>query len=118
MKIFVRETSTSLERKKRPVVARRRKVERRKKARDRRNSAGNGLIVSLSTRLGKGQQKKERRKNIWDRRTARDPGYVVEFSANNHAVAGSSKEEKAGTTSDHTDSVDSTESRHHIHVSA
>ena len=118
MKIFVRETSTSLERKKRPVVARRRKVERRKKARDRRNSAGNGLIVSLSTRLGKGQQKKERRKNIWDRRTARDPDYVVEFSANNHAVADSGKKEESRTASDRIDSVDSTESRHHIHVSA
>lgn len=113
MKIFVRETSASSERKKGPVVAIRRKVERRKNVRDRRNYGSNGLIVSLSTRFGK-MREKERRKNDRDRRRARDLIDVVELSTNNHATSASGKKEESGAASDH---IDSTESGPHIHVS-
>jgi len=116
MKISVRETSASLDRKKRPPVARRRKVERRKNVRDRRNYGNNGLIVSLSTRFGK-RRKRERRENARDRRTARDPNYLVEFSTNNHSAADSGKKEESGAVFDHIDSLDSTESGLHIRVS-
>ena len=100
---------------KRAVIAKRRRMERRKHSRDRRNSGNNGLIVSLSTRLGKVQQKRERRSNIMDRRTDEDPGYTAKFSIDKHAASDSAKKEEIMTASDRTDSV---ESRHHINISA
>ena len=96
-------------------------MERRKHSRDRRNSGNNGLIVSLSTRLGKVQQKRERRRNIMDRRTDEDTGYAGKFSIDKHEASVSGKKEETMTASDRTDSADSAdsvESRHHINISA
>jgi len=93
-------------------------MERRKHSRDRRNSGNKGLIVSLSTSLGKVQQKRERRRNIMDRRTDEDPGYAGKFPINKHAASDSAKKEETMSASDRTDSVDSVEKRHHINIFA
>ena len=116
MRIFVSQVTSSVERKKRPLVAKRRKVERRKNARERRNSGHIALIVNLSTGYGS-RQRKERRRNSNDRRrtTIVSSDYTLELSSKQAGFVVADEEEKANESSE---GIESSEFDHHIHISA